>query len=442
MDRSSPAKSTAVPHQSRIPWYLATAPCYASIYLWLGFYDPLAEGVVNRANYPELLAGLLVGAVLSFTLYYYVPARLGMTTGYPLGVLGAATFGTRGGRLVPAVLMGVCLTAWLGTALWFASMLLFRGLGISAGPGNLGFAAPAAMLGLGAAYLTLLGFRMVRLIVLPFSLLPAIALPVLFLNAADGLTLQKVDEPEPVPAFLLLVHLVTAFSAVACAAAPEFTMRARDSRDIICGGLAGIVAPILYAGAFGLLTVVGARTLDPGLTESGYLGAAEFVSSNLGAGINFLLALTCIPAACVFALLATRSFRVPFPRASRKILALTVAAGAVAFTLSGAPGNWKLFVTAAGALFAPVCGAIAADFMQAKWKWPQSRPGINFAGYGAVIAGFAVGIAPTVSEGWAVYGHPAAVYSFVTGFAVYVLLGNLGLKPYRKRVRRRKPEHT
>ena len=54
--------------------------------------------------------------------------------------------------------------------------------------------------------------------------------------------------------------------------------------------------------------------------------------------------------------------------------------------------------------------------------------------------GFCAGMAPDFVESWSVYGHPAAVYSFFTGFLAYIVLANVGLKPYRKRVRKRKPE--
>lgn len=435
-------KTKPVPQEARLPWYLSTAPCYASIYLWMGFFDPLAVSVMDRATYPTVLAGLLTGAILSYLLFYHVPARLGMTTGHPFGVLGSSTFGSKGALFVPSLLVGVCLTVWLGIALWFSSALLFRGIGISAGPGNVGYGATTAVLGLAAAYLALSGFRVVRMVVLPLSILSVLALPVLFLPTADGLILLRTQEQEPLTIFLLLVHLVTAFSATACAASAEFGRRARDDKDLFRGGVGGVVIPILVSGSLGLLTVAGARALDPDISEWGYLGAARFVSSNLGAFTNFWLAMTCLPAACIFALLAVRSLLVPFPRVPRKYLVVGVAAGAVVCTLSGLPGNWKLTISTVGALFAPVCGAMTADFILAKRKWPQSRPGINFAGFGAVVLGFGAGIAPDHIESWAVYGHPAAVYSFLTGFLSYVVLSNLGLKPYRKRVRKRKPEFS
>ena len=49
---------------------------------------------------------LAVAGLLSYALYYYAPAMLGMKTGYPLYVVGSSTFGTTGGYVMPGLLMG------------------------------------------------------------------------------------------------------------------------------------------------------------------------------------------------------------------------------------------------------------------------------------------------------------------------------------------------
>ena len=52
------------------------------------------------------MAALAVAGVLSYLLYYYAPAMLGMKTGFPLYVVGSSTFGTAGGYLMPGLLDG------------------------------------------------------------------------------------------------------------------------------------------------------------------------------------------------------------------------------------------------------------------------------------------------------------------------------------------------
>jgi len=61
----------------------------------------IAVGTLDRAGVAGSLIAIAVAGLLSFALYYYVPAILGMKTGYPLYVVGSSTFGTAGGYLMP-----------------------------------------------------------------------------------------------------------------------------------------------------------------------------------------------------------------------------------------------------------------------------------------------------------------------------------------------------
>jgi cytosine permease len=87
--------------------------------------------------------------------------------------------------------------------------------------------------------------------------------------------------------------------------------------------------------------------------------------------------------------------------------------------------------TIIGASFGPICGAMAADYLLSGKKWAGPREGINFAGYGAWAVGFAIGILPflPISPDIKPYLQPAAVYSFVAGFVVYVVLAKIGMQP-------------
>jgi cytosine permease len=74
---------------------------------------------------------------------------------------------------------------------------------------------------------------------------------------------------------------------------------------------------------------------------------------------------------------------------------------------------------------------MTADYLLSGRKWAGPRQGISPAGYGAWAVGFFVGILPflPVSEDVKPYLQPAAVWSFVAGFAVYYLLAKAGLEP-------------
>lgn len=435
---------SANPLANRVPWRRYTAPCYASIFLWVGFSQPLAQGTIDRAGFGTLLFGLVTAAVLSYALFYHVPAMLGWKTGYPLGVVGSSTFGATGGRLVPGLLMGVLQTAWFGVATFFGTSLTLSGLGMDARPGTLPFAVMAVVWGYALAYVGMKGIRLVAGIAVIVNVIALVAMLAIFFTAKEGLQFHSVEEPEPLLALGLLVQTVTAFFATAGAAAPEFGLHNRTAKDVVLGGIAGVFLPMIFAGALAMLTVTGARALNPAVQGYGYITACAALSASFPVRTDLLLAITCIPAAGVFAFIASNSFTVMLPGVRRLHSTMTCATVAIAFAITGIPGNLEAFITIAGALFAPICGAMAADFVQAAMKWPHTRPGVNYAGYGAWVLGFLVGILPVLSESETLQAaaQPAAVYSFIIGFVAYIVLGNVGLKPYRKRVRKRTTPHS
>ena len=78
-----------------------------------------------------------MAGLLSYGLYYYAPAMLGMKTGYPLYVVGSSTFGTAGGYLMPGLLMGVLQIGWFAVGTFFATKFILSGLGSGRDPGTL-----------------------------------------------------------------------------------------------------------------------------------------------------------------------------------------------------------------------------------------------------------------------------------------------------------------
>src|SRR5437899_12724560 len=131
--------SVPVPLNNRVPWYKSTFPTYAGIFLWVGFYLKLAEPTIGYADISVCLWGLLVAGLLCFGLYYYVPAMLGMQTGYPLYVVGSSTFGTTGGYVMPGLLMGLLQIGWFAVGTFISSQFILKGVGSDAQPGSLPF---------------------------------------------------------------------------------------------------------------------------------------------------------------------------------------------------------------------------------------------------------------------------------------------------------------
>ncbi len=78
------SKAVPNPTSNRAPWYKNTAPTYAGVFLWIVFYREIAGGTLEHAGVGVCLAALLVAGLISYGLFYRIPAMLGMRTGYPL----------------------------------------------------------------------------------------------------------------------------------------------------------------------------------------------------------------------------------------------------------------------------------------------------------------------------------------------------------------------
>ena len=125
------SKAVPNPTSNRAPWYVNTAPTYAGVFLWVAFYQSLAGGAIDRAGLGTCMLALAVAGALSYALYYYAPAVMGMKTGLPLYVIGSSTFGTLGGYVMPGLLMGLLQIGWFAVGTFFATRFILGGLGLS-----------------------------------------------------------------------------------------------------------------------------------------------------------------------------------------------------------------------------------------------------------------------------------------------------------------------
>jgi cytosine permease len=426
------AKAVPNPPSKRAPWYSNTAPAYAGVFLWIAFYQSLAGGAIDRASLGVCVFALLVAGLLSFALYYYAPAMLGMKTGLPLYVVGSSTFGTTGGYLMPGLLMGALQIGWFAIGTFFATKFILTGLGMNAAPATPAFAVVAILWGYTMAYVGAKGIQYVSRVALYLNGIAFLMVLIVFFKTMGGLSLHTVDPAKAAPfaAFALLVQAVIGFFATAGAAGADFGMNSRDEKDVRMGGLVGITLAILYTGALPVLSVAGARALNPGLTGFTYDAAIGSIGGALASAMFLLFAITSIPSACFCAFIAGNSFSTMIPgvkRISSMMAAVTVA---IVLAITGVAENLIGFFTIVGASFGPICGAIAADYLLSGKKWAGPRQGINIAGYGAWGLGFLVGILPflPVSDAVKNAAQPAVVYSFITGFVVYALLAKLGLE--------------
>jgi len=422
--------SKAVPNarSNRAPWYKNTAPTYAGVFLWVVFYREIGVAL-DHAGPALCLAALVVAGLISYGMFYYIPALTGMRTGYPLYVIGSSTFGTQGGYLMPGLLMGVLQVGWMSVNTFVATTFILTALGSKAGPGTLPFAIIATVWALGLGYIGAKGIGYVARFALYLNLVPLLMILVVFAKNAGAIWQYAPPHPNSYLGFTTLVQIVVGFFATAGAAGVDFGMSNRNEHDVRWGGLVGILLAVLVAGGFPLLAVAGARVLygvkdyqlDSAIAQTGSFAGIAF----------FLFAVASIAPMCFSSFIAGNSLATMIPGVPRSTSTMVGAVIAAMLAITGAAANLVGLFTIIGASFGPICGAMVADYWLSGKKWAGPRQGINFAGYGAWAIGFVIGILPflPIAEATKAYLQPAAVYSFLAGFIVYVVLAKVGLQP-------------
>jgi cytosine permease len=425
------AKSSPNPSQNRAPWYANTAPSYAGVFLWIAFYISLAQNTINHASLGLCILALAVAGLLSYALFYYAPAMLGMKTGYPLYVVGSSTFGTLGGYIMPGLLMGLLQVGWFAVGTFFATQFLLNGFHSDAKPGSLTFILIGIVWGYIMAFVGVKGIQYVAKVSLLLNAIPFLMILIVFFKAAPGISGFVPADPNPFLAFTLLLQIVIGFFATAGAAGADFGMNNRNATDVRWGGLVGIAGAILYAGGLPILSVAGARVLNPAVQSYSYDAVISSLGGVLATAMFFLFAIASIGPACFCAFIAGNSFSTMIPGVKRMSSTMAGVTVAIILAVTGVAANLIGFFTIVGASFGPICGAMAADYLLSGKQWKGPREGINWAGYIAWAIGFAIGILPNlpVSTELKTYAQPAVLYSFVAGFVIYAALAKLGLEP-------------
>jgi cytosine permease len=417
------------PQSNRAPWYKNTAPTYAGVFLWIVFYREIAAGTLDRAGVGLSLLALLVAGLISYGLFYLIPATMGMRTGFPLYVVGSSTFGTQGGYIMPGLLMGVLQVGWMSVNAFVATSFILTAFGSKEGPGGLLFGVIAAVWALGLGYVGAKGIQYVARFATFLNFVPLLMILVVFARNAGGISHYTPPTPMPYVGFMMLIQIVVGFFATAGAAGVDFGMNSRDQHDVRWGGIVGILFAVLIAGGLPLLAVAGAHGLF-GVQDYHYDSAIAQTGGFAGI-VFFLFAVASIAPMCFSSFIAGNSLATMIPGVPRTTSTMVGAVVAAILAITGLAANLVNLFTIIGASFGPICGAMAADYLLSGKKWAGPRQGVNFAGYGAWAVGFFIGILPflPISENAKLYVQPAAVYSFIAGFVVYAILAKAGLQP-------------
>lgn len=385
-------KTSPNPATNRAPWYVNTAPSYAGVFLWIAFYMTLAQGTIEKAGLGVCMAALAVAGLISFGLFYYVPGMLGMKTGLPLYVVGSSTFGATGGFLMPGLLMGLLQLGWFAVGTFFSTKFILSAAGATSAPGTLPFAIVAILWGYSMAYIGVKGIQYVARVSMFLNAIPLLMILFVFFQTSAGIAKHAPASNEPLAAFVTILQAVIGFFATAGAAGVDFGMNSRNEEDVRMGGITGIALAILIAGGLPILSVAGARALNPSIGGFSYDAVIASQGGLLASAMFLLFALASITPACFCAFIAGNSFSTMIPGVSRMASTMAGVTISIVLAITGAAENLAAVFAIVGASFGPICGAMVADYMLSGYRWAGPRKGINWAGYGAWAVGFALSL--------------------------------------------------
>ena len=445
------AEAKANPQSNRAAWFKNTAPSYAGIILWFVFWNEIAKcggapggGLAWGIGLPIL--SIVFAALVCFALFYFIPGMFGLKTGLPLYVVGSSVFGSKGGVIMPGLLMGILQFGWVGVNIFSSSLLLHETLSM------IPLYVIMIVWGAAATFIGLKGIQYVAKISTYLPLIPLVILIYLLFKTAgfigdfDGAKLvaesvKTASAPAAAAApaalskfaiFSLISTFVIGFFATAGAAGVDFGSNARNTKDVAWGGLVGVSLAMIFTGVAAVLILAGAYA-NPEVSQKLFASGSPIVVTDLfkallgdGAAkfLMFMLAIAAFPAACFSSLIAANSFKTMLPKINSTLAVSVGGIAAIALAISGYAGESAKVFEIIGASFGPICGAMCVDYFMNKCKWSGPRVACNPAGWLAWAVGFIVGILPFMDI--AIPLSP--ICAFVTGAVVYAVCSMIGLK--------------
>ena len=476
------------------PWQTGLAPVYISMFLWIAFFDQLGRRALPLGGLGWSILGAVVAGPLGYLLLFRAPAIWGQRVGKPLDVVSTSTFGIKGASLVPGLLLGIAQVLLFALAVGYAIELTFQGLVVgglvdprSLRPSRVGgatlkaplYLATALFWAVATALVSMKFIRWIAYLMQFFPVFPAVLLGGAMLATMAGLPSFRPTGVDPlmplavVPegraglrALLLVVQWVFSFSAMAGVMGADWGSGTTGSKDVKIGGWVGMAFAPMIVGALALISVAGFQgskaagrePVDPRLARSTIedlgppgrgvstgpapgLEAPPFTflavaNGAFGRVVGSLTLLVFGLASLAPAVYSSFMFGTQFKALGPGISRLT-------WTMLGTCTAWLLIVggwleraevafNLLGAAFAPVAGAIAADYRRHRGEWPGPRVGLNPAGLIAWPVGLAVGLVPTIGRALgseALAGlQPASLAAFVAAYITYELLALVKLE--------------
>lgn len=405
----------------RRPWWLTTGPAYLTILVWAPFFDSLWRHDLVRAGLWPLAGMAVLSAFLCFGLFYYPGAMWGYRTGRRLGVVAASTFGTEGSEWLTGVLLALAQIVWYAVAIDYAVDATFRGLAASGllppsvlEPWRIGPLVLRGPLFLATALFWIFITGMAALLRLNsviaalmkvYSPFAAVLLTLCALWLARGVTgfdpaaALAALGPERASGGPSMIAMATGFFAVPGLMAVDWGAASARRRDVVVGGLAGIVLAGGWTALMSLVVVAGAAARLQGvhLDRPADVAPAPGLSfrwaivGSLGgwpAGVLLLLfGLAALAPACFTSYVFIRKLFARWPRIRRIDWAWIGCTTGFVLVATGWPGRLESVADVMGLIFAPAVGAMAGDRLRQRGRWAGIRVGINPAGAWAWGAG-------------------------------------------------------
>ena len=460
------------PPLERKGWQVTTAPSYIALFLGAVYFDQLGRRTLAIGGIGWSVLGAAVAGLLCYILLYRVPALWGQKTGWPLTVVGSSTFGTTGTVGLTCIAFGLAQIAVMAMATLYAVDWAFQGLSLC-GLVSVKWLKPLTIhLGAGASPVlelrsplilitslvwiyaaSLTGHYLVKVIAALmkiYPIFPAVMLALAMILTLGGLPSFRPLEIDPATsapvldggprAFLMMIQMIFGYFALAGALAADFGAVSRTTRDVRLGGWIGVAFAAWTVATLSLLTVAGAvgRYSAP-LTLKNAPGVGNFsfrtalvlgLPEKLAGAVFLCFALSTLAQTCFSANLIGRRFEAVWPRISRLGWNLIGTTAAWPFVATGLAIRLEEIFTLLGAIFAPMVGAMTADYVRNRGVWPGPRRGLNPAGLVAWLFGVGVGLVPLIAMagGWSDGSRlqPASVFAFATAFLTYCLLAAIG----------------
>lgn len=443
------AEAKANPQSNRAPWFKNTAPAYAGIILWFVFWNEIIKcGGVNGGGLAWGIGlpiiSIVFAALVCFALFYFIPAMFGLKTGLPLYVVGSSVFGSKGGIVMPGLLMGILQFGWVGVNIFFSSVLLHETLSM------IPLWIIMIVWGTAATFIGLKGIQYVAKISTYLPLIPlAILIYLVFKTGAyvadfdsaklvtESVKSAQIADPSVAPqtlskflVFSSISTFIIGFFATAGAAGVDFGTNARNKKDVCLGGLVGVTLAMIFTGLAAVIILAGAYG-NPEVSQKLFASGSPIVVTDtfkaiLGEGtakiLMFLLAIAAFPAACFSSLIAANSFKAMLPNVNSTAAVSVGGIVAIALAISGYAGESAKVFGIIGASFGPICGAMFADYFLNKGVWSGPREGLNPAGWLAWAVGFIIGI------GIGIEVPLAPICAFFAGAIIYSICTCVGIK--------------